>query len=379
MADVSSLDPATRDAIRGALLAWYDLNRRALPWRARPGETPDPYRVWLSEIMLQQTTVPHAIPYFLEFTRRWPAVEDLAREADAAVMSAWAGLGYYARARNLLACARAVALDHDGVFPDTETELRRLPGVGGYTAAAIAAIAFSRRANVVDGNVERVVARLFAVEDALPKAKPRLNALANALVSAERAADWPQALMDLGSSTCRPRSPLCLVCPVQPQCLAAATGDPARFPVKAKKAPRPHRFGAVYILRRGDEVALVERPAKGLLGGMAGLPTSAWVDDSLSPDDVRAGVPADGAWRSLGSVEHVFTHFSLTLEVYEAEAGPTLSDIGWVDRTAARESLPTVFRKALDLWTVGILADPGGAVPVTSQKGSARTPILRKA
>jgi A/G-specific adenine glycosylase len=349
MADVSILAAGARDEIRASLLGWYDVNRRTLPWRAAPGETPDPYRVWLSEIMLQQTTVPHAIPYFVEFTSRWPTVRDLADEADATVMSAWAGLGYYARARNLLACARTVARDHGGVFPDTEAELRLLPGVGGYTAAAVAAIAFSRPANVVDGNVERVVARLFALEEALPKAKPRLKALADGLVLADRAADWPQALMDLGSTVCRPRAPLCLVCPIHAHCRAAATGDPARYPLKAKKAARPHRHGAVYILRCGNEVALVERPAKGLLGGMAGLPTSAWLDGPLSPKDARSHAPIEGEWLLLGSVEHVFTHFSLTLDVYEAEIATRLSDVAWVSVATARASLPTVFRKALDL------------------------------
>jgi A/G-specific adenine glycosylase len=352
MADVSSVDPATRDAIRVALLAWYDVSRRDLPWRAKTGETPDPYRVWLSEIMLQQTTVPHAIPYFLEFTRRWPTVGDLADEVDAAVMSAWAGLGYYARARNLLACARTVARDHAALFPSTEAELRSLPGVGVYTAAAIAAIAFSRRANVVDGNVERVVARLFAVTEALPKAKPRLAALADGLVEADRAADWPQALMDLGSTVCRPRAPLCEVCPIEPHCRAAATDDPARFPLKVKKAARPHRHGVVYLLARDDMIAIVERPAKGLLGGMAGLPTSAWRDAPLSLDEVLANAPADGDWRPIGSVEHVFTHFSLTLEVYAADITTALPDVAWTDRSAARASLPTVFRKALDLTTL---------------------------
>lgn len=349
MADVSTLAAGARDEIRAGLLAWYDVNRRVLPWRAAPGEAADPYRVWLSEIMLQQTTVPHAIPYFLAFTRRWPTVRDLADEADGAVMSAWAGLGYYARARNLLACARAVARDHNGVFPDTEAELRLLPGVGAYTAAAIAAIAFSRPANVVDGNVERVVARLFAVEEALPKAKPRLKVLADGLSLADRAADWPQALMDLGSTVCRPRAPLCLVCPIQPHCRAAATGDPARFPLKAKKAARPHRHGAVYVLRCGEQVALVERPAKGLLGGMAGLPTSVWPDAPLTPEDARASAPVGGDWRLLGSVEHVFTHFSLTLDVYEAEIATKTADVAWVSVATARASLPTVFRKALDL------------------------------
>ncbi len=299
--------------------------------------------------MLQQTTVPHAIPYFLTFTRRWPTVEALAAEADAAVMSAWAGLGYYARARNLLACARAVAFDHGGVFPSTEAELLTLPGVGGYTAAAIAAIAFSRAANVVDGNVERVVSRLFAVEEALPKAKPRLKALAGRFVASDRAADWPQALMDLGSTVCRPRSPLCLVCPVQTSCQAFARGDPSHYPIKAEKAARPRRHGAVYLLARGDDIAVVERPAKGLLGGMLGLPTSAWLFEPLSQDDVQRSAPAPGEWRLSGEIEHVFTHFSLTLRVYWAEPRQLAEGVRWLDRAAACQGLPTVFRKALDL------------------------------
>jgi A/G-specific adenine glycosylase len=212
-------------AIRRPLLAWYDAQARLLPWRVGPAERragvrPDPYRVWLSEVMLQQTTTPHAAPYFLEFTRRWPTVSALAAEEDAAVMSAWAGLGYYARARNLLACARAVADGHGGVFPDTEEGLRALPGVGAYTAAAVAAIAFDRAANVVDGNVERVMARLFAMETPLPDAKPELKALAGALVTGERPGDWAQALMDLGATVCRPKEPLCERCPVAASCLA---------------------------------------------------------------------------------------------------------------------------------------------------------------
>ena len=248
---VSTLTISARDAIRRRLLDWYDVNRRDLPWRARPGETSDPYRVWLSEIMLQQTTVPHAIPYFLEFTQRWPTVAALEGAPDAEVMAAWAGLGYYARARNLLACARKVADDHGGAFPATEAELLTLPGVGGYTAAAIAAIAFEQTANVVDGNVERVVSRLFAFEGELPAAKPRLKMLAAELVTDDRPGDWPQALMDLGSGVCRPATPLCLVCPLRADCRGAATGDPARYPRKAAKAVRPHRHGAVYLLRHG--------------------------------------------------------------------------------------------------------------------------------
>ena len=224
--------------------------------------------------MLQQTTVPHATPYFLDFTRRWPTVSDLAREEDRAVMAAWAGLGYYARARNLLACARAVAKGHGGVFPDTEAGLLALPGVGAYTAAAVAAIAFDRPANVVDGNVERVISRLYAVEPPLPAAKPELKALAAALVGPERPGDWAQALMDLGATVCRPKAPLCDLCPLAADCQALATGAPETYPRKTRKADRPHRHGTAFVATRGDRVGLVRRPDKGLLGGMLALPTT---------------------------------------------------------------------------------------------------------
>ena len=347
MAAVSILPSNRRRAIRDELLAWYDTHRRDLPWRAKPGEAADPYRVWLSEIMLQQTTVPHATPYFFEFTRRWPSVGDLARARDEDVMAAWAGLGYYARARNLLACAREVTDVHGGRFPATEVELLRLPGVGGYTAAAIAAIAFGRPANVVDGNVERVVARLFAFESALPGAKPRLEALAGELVDDDRPGDWAQALMDLGSGVCRPARPLCLTCPLRGECLAAATGDPARFPVKSPKAARPRRFGAAYVLRLGDTVALVERPPSGLLGGMRALPTSAWTDEPIQTSAVRRQAPVDGAWRLVGSVDHVFTHFALTLDVHELSVEQAREGFHWTDLAIAGVAMPSLFAKAL--------------------------------
>ncbi|HEX4098637.1 MAG TPA: A/G-specific adenine glycosylase, partial [Caulobacteraceae bacterium] len=239
-------------SLRAALLGWYDSHARTLPWRVGPadrarGQAPDPYRVWLSEIMLQQTTVPHATSYFLEFTRRWPTVADLAAAPEAEVMAAWAGLGYYARARNLIACAKAVAKDHGGVFPAAEEGLLSLPGVGPYTAAAIAAIAFDRPANVVDGNVERVVSRLDAVEERLPAAKPELKALAAKLVTAERPGDWAQALMDLGASVCRPKAPLCDRCPIAFACTASAQGDPDAYPRKSAMAERPRRHGVAFV------------------------------------------------------------------------------------------------------------------------------------
>jgi A/G-specific adenine glycosylase len=333
--------------IRAKLLDWYDRHARILPWRVGPadrasGVRSDPYRVWLSEVMLQQTTTAHAAPYFHAFTERWPTVGDLAVAEDGEVMAAWAGLGYYARARNLLACARAVAAEHGGVFPDTEAGLRTLPGVGAYTAAAVAAIAFDRAANVVDGNVERVTSRLFAVGAPLPGARPELARLAGTLVAQERPGDWAQALMDLGATVCTPKSPRCLVCPLINDCAAYAGGAPETYPRKAAKAERPHRQGIAYVLWRGDEVALVRRPPKGLLGGMLALPSTEWMSGTPQP-----APPTDVIWREAGAIEHVFTHFSLTLTVMVGE-GSALGDGMWIAAAEARTALPTVFKKALD-------------------------------
>lgn len=334
--------------IRARLLAWYDVNARSLPWRSPPGVESDPYRVWLSEIMLQQTTVPHATPYFLTFTARWPTVRDLAGAADEDVMAAWAGLGYYARARNLLACARMVADEFGGMFPRDEAELLKLPGVGDYTAAAIAAIAMNRAANVVDGNVERVMARLFAVEAPLPDAKPELKARAALLVRNERPGDWAQALMDLGATLCRPTAPLCEACPVGRFCQAFAGGDPAGYPRRKAKTKRPHRQGVAYLIRRGLDVALVRRPAKGLLGGMLGLPTSDWREAPWSVAEALAAAPLVADWRHVGDVAHVFTHFSLSLALYEASRAADVSDVLWLPLEEALAAVPTVFRKALE-------------------------------
>jgi len=335
---------------RSALLAWYDANARELPWRVGPAEhahgvRADPYRVWLSEVMLQQTTVPHATPYFLKFLQRWPTVKDLAAAPDEAVMGAWAGLGYYARARNLLACARAVAEQHGGVFPDTEEGLRALPGVGAYTAAAVAAIAFDRPANVVDGNVERVMARLYAVETPLPDAKPELKALAGAMVADDRPGDWAQALMDLGATVCRPKGPLCDRCPLSAGCEAFAGGAPETYPRRTRKADRPRRYGAAYLLMRDGKVALVQRPPKGLLGGMLGLPTSAWRSSLLTASEAVAAAPAAGDWRHVGAIEHVFTHFALTLEVWRCDGDAAVDDVVWTPLSDL-SVLPSVFLKA---------------------------------
>jgi A/G-specific adenine glycosylase len=331
--------------LRRQLLAWYDENARDLPWRVGPHEAQraDPYRVWLSEVMLQQTTVPHATPYFLKFTARWPTVTDLANEADGEVMAAWAGLGYYARARNLLACARAVARDHGGVFPDTEAGLRDLPGLGPYTAAAVAAIAFDEPTNVVDGNVERVMARLFAVKAPLPEAKPELKRLAAGLVRDERPGDWAQALMDLGATVCRPKAPLCDRCPIAAHCEGLASGEPETYPRRTAKAERPHRYGVAYVLTRGAEVALVRRPPKGLLGGMLALPTSDWRAGCWSDAEAIAVAPADADWRTVGEVEHGFTHFTLTLRLLRAEGDA--AGVIWSPRRDL-DGLPSVFLKA---------------------------------
>jgi A/G-specific adenine glycosylase len=281
--------------------------------------------------MLQQTTVAAVIPYFEKFIRRWPTVEALAAAPDADVMSAWAGLGYYARARNLLACARAVVAEHGGVFPDSEEALRKLPGIGRYTAAAIAAIAFRRRAVVVDGNVERVVSRLFAVEEALPAARETIYALTDRLTPDDRAGDFAQAMMDLGSAICTPRSPDCGRCPLAFACVARRRGDQERFPVKAAKAPKPHRQDVAYWLEHRGEVLLVRRPAKGLLGGMLAFPTGE--------------APAQAEWREAGSVDHVFTHFALTIRLLCADAEERGDGIWWPVERLHEAGLPTLFGK----------------------------------
>ncbi len=335
--------------IRTRLLSWYDTHGRSLPWRAAAGQTPDPYRVWLSEVMLQQTTVAHATRYFVDFTSRWPTVRALAAAEDGEVMAAWAGLGYYARARNLLACARAVTADHGGVFPGDEAGLRALPGLGAYTAAAVAAIAFNRPANVVDGNVERVMSRLFAVETPTPAAKPELGRLAAGFVTGQRPGDWAQALMDLGATICRPRAPLCLVCPIRSDCKAFGLGGQETFPRKTAKAARPHRHGVVFILTRGDQVALVRRPPKGLLGGMLGLPTTPWRETPWTLAEARAHAPAQAPWRDIGAVAHVFTHFSLDLRVLTAPAPASSATLIWTRHATALADTPTVFRKAIEL------------------------------
>jgi A/G-specific adenine glycosylase len=341
------------------LLAWYDRHRRDLPWRARPGETPDPYRVWLSEIMLQQTTVKAVGPYYARFLARFPTVEALAAAPLDAVLAAWAGLGYYARARNLHACVRAVVERHGGRFPDTEDALRALPGIGPTTAAAVAAIAFGRRASPVDGNVERVIARLHAVEAVLPAAKPSIRRLAEALTPEQRAGDFAQAMMDLGATICTPK-PACIPCPWNDRCRARERGDPETFPRKAAKAPGRLRRGAAFVVVRADGFVLVRsRSERGLLGGMTEVPTTEWAHDfrptralDHAPRFASPGKPDDTEWRRIPAVvRHTFTHFPLELVVYAARVAPA-TPAGEGARWVAvgeldREALPNLMRKVL--------------------------------
>lgn len=311
------------------LLEYYDRHRRALPWRTAK---PDPYAVWLSEVMLQQTTVATVIPRFRRFLERWPTVEALAAASDADVLGEWAGLGYYARARNLIACARTVTAQ--GAFPSSEAELRKLPGLGAYTAAAIAAIAFGEAATVIDTNVERVIARLFAIARPVAEARAEIRRAAETLTPSERAGDHAQAMMDLGATICRPKKPRCLACPLAGECLAFASGDPERFPAAKAKKARPHRHGVAYWIERGGAVWLVRRPAKGLLGGMAALPGPEWSD------------PHQGE-QAIATIHHGFTHFTLDLHLVEREE--PIGEGWWhpLDRIA-EAGLPTLYARAAE-------------------------------
>lgn len=350
------------EVIAPALLAWYHRSARVMPWRVGPeerraGVRPDPYRVWLSEVMLQQTTVAAVRDYFRRFTERWPDVAALAAAEDGEVMAEWAGLGYYARARNLLKCARAVAGDHGGRFPEKRDALLALPGVGPYTAAAIAAIAFDESATVVDGNVERVVARLFAVETPLPAAKPELTALTARLTPRERPGDFAQAMMDLGATICTPRNPACGICPLRFACAGHATGRASGLPVKAAKPEKATRHGVAFVGVREDGAVLVERrPERGLLGGMLGWPGTDW-----AVSEPVATPPAPGRWRkAVGEVRHTFTHFHLRLSVMTAllprDAAPDRGHFRPRSEFSPAD-LPTVMRKVHDLASADMADD----------------------
>lgn len=331
---------ASEETVAGRLLAWYDRHARALPWRSPPGSPPpDPYRVWLSEVMLQQTTTAAVAPYYASFLERWPTVEALAAADDADVMAAWAGLGYYSRARNLLAAARAVV--ERGEFPHSEVSLRQLPGVGAYIAAAVAAIAFGQRAVVVDANVERVVSRLFAIADPLPAARKAIRAGADAITPAARAGDFAQAMMDLGATVCTPRAPRCLVCPIAADCRARAEGKPEPYPVKAAKRAKPQRKGAALWIERDGAVWLVRRAAGGMLGGMRALP-----DDGWSARGDGSG-PPPGDWHDAGVVRHGFTHFDLELSVKVSDTVEPQGEGEWWPLSRLETAgLPTLFAKA---------------------------------
>ncbi len=343
------------------LLDWYDRHARVMPWRVGPadrakGQRPDPYGVWLSEVMLQQTTVAAVRDYWRKFTSIWPTVADLAAADDADVMAAWAGLGYYARARNLLKCARAIVADHGGVFPSDRATLLTLPGIGPYTASAVAAIAFDRPETVLDGNVERVMARLHDLHDPLPGSKPLLMTLAEALTPTTRPGDYAQAVMDLGATICTPKNPACGICPWRDGCKARLAGTAAELPKKTPKKKVPTRHGFAYVARRADGAWLLEtRPEKGLLGGMLGWPGSDW-SDAPQPDP-----PADADWQRLdATARHTFTHFHLELTILTASLpADTQPDRGhFVDNAAFSPSaLPTVMRKVYDLAAVTLRRD----------------------
>ncbi|MYM55507.1 A/G-specific adenine glycosylase [Rhodobacteraceae bacterium GS-10] len=338
----------------GDLLDWYDVHAREMPWRVGPsarrdGIRPDPYRVWLSEVMLQQTTVAAVRDYFHRFTARWPTVADLAAAADEDVMGEWAGLGYYARARNLLKCARAVVADHGGVFPATREGLLSLPGIGPYTASAISAIAYDLPETVVDGNVERVMARLHDLHVPLPTAKPELTEMAARLTPDARPGDYAQAVMDLGATICTPKSPACGICPWRDPCVARSNGTAPELPKKLPKKPKPIRLGIAYVGRRADGAFLLQRrPDKGLLGGMLGWPGSDWAE--TVPQDTP---PVAAQWRDAGAeARHTFTHFHLRLAIRVADlpmgAEPDTGEFLGPDRFRPSD-LPTVMRKAFDL------------------------------
>lgn len=337
--------------MRAALLDWYDREGRTLPWRVRPedramGQVPDPYAIWLSEIMMQQTTIPHGTPYWHKFLSLYPTIHDLAAAPLDDVLTHWAGLGYYARARNLHKCARMVVDEYGGQFPQTKAELLKLPGIGDYTASTLAAICFDEAESIVDGNVERVMARMHRVQTPLPKAKTEIRRVAAALAGPDRPGDYGQAVMDLGATVCTPRTPSCLLCPWSDWCAAHREGDEIRYPIKTPKKARPIRRGHAFIMTRDDQIWLRRRAEDGLLGGMMEVPGSDWTADL--PELVY---PVNGNWsRSAAPVRHVFTHFALELDVHvvHIETDPPL-DGQWVAVEALHtQAIPSLFKKVLD-------------------------------
>lgn len=350
------------------LLAWYDRHARRLPWRIGPrerrlGAWPDPYRVWLSEVMLQQTTVKAVTPYFERFVSRWPSVRELAATDEGEIMAAWAGLGYYSRARNLIACARAVAARPAARFPKSAHDLASLPGIGAYTSAAIAAIAFDEPVAVVDGNVERVITRLFAIDAPMPAAKELIRERLQPLVPSERAGEFAEALMDLGATICTPKKPACGLCPWFDPCLARRQGRQLELPVKGAKRPRPTRYGTAFVIRRADGAILLRRrPPRGLLGGMSEVPGTDWSENSKA----ESTKPMAGRWKTVAHpVEHTFTHFSLKLSIERADVGdgvPPPAGHWWAAAaTLANEALPSVMKKAIEA------AYPGATKPTSRQ------------
>lgn len=344
-------------SIADRLLAWYDRHARDLPWRTGPAEIakgvkPDPYRVWLSEIMLQQTTVAAVKDYFAKFTKKWPDVAALAAASEDDILKAWAGLGYYSRARNLKKCADTVMAEHGGRFPETSDGLRTLPGVGDYTSAAIAAIAFGEPIAVVDGNVERVVTRLHCIDKPLPEAKKQIRALTQAMTPADRPGDFAQAMMDLGATLCTPKRPACLHCPLRDDCRALDAGDPERFPVKPPKKAKPVRRGAAYVLTNSDGAILLEkRGDSGLLAGMTQVPTTGWTARQDGATDTSETPLPAANWIACGTVGHVFTHFELRLDVFRADGDLAPGSRQWwsAPGSIAGEALPTVMKKVLVL------------------------------
>jgi A/G-specific adenine glycosylase len=362
--DSSTAASGSGDDIASRLLGWYDIHHRELPWRITPreharGVMPDPYRIWLSEVMLQQTTVEAVKTYFRAFVEKWPDVEALAAAPTEDVMKAWAGLGYYSRARNLKACADLVA-QRGGGFPDTEAGLRELPGIGAYTSAAITAIAFDQPAAVVDGNVERVISRLFSITTPLSEAKTEIRAHVERMVPGTRPGDFAQAMMDLGATICTPRRPRCMLCPLREDCSATVSGDPEHFPVRLPKADKPLRRGAAFVVVRGDGAILLrKRPERGLLGGMTEVPTTDWTARADGAT-TEAAAPFPANWRPAGRIAHVFTHFALELDVFRAEVnGAAPAGHFWsLAHEISGEALPTVMKKAIEAAIPGATKKP---------------------